>query len=105
MKMKKIIAVLLIIFVPIIWTGWLDHVTTKVTGAETHKGMYVVFTEHGTFKNEDNWSFLKWDSSDLQGKVIALKGKEVEICKVGWRVSILSMYENVLSIKTTTKGE
>lgn len=103
---KKIIVLLVILAVAcLLGTGFPDYTTTKITGHETHKGMYLVFTDHGTFKNEDNWGLLKWDSSDLQGKAMALKDEEVIIYKTGWRNSFFSMYENILSIKTTTKGE
>lgn len=86
-------------------TGFPDTIKTKITGAETHRGSFLIFTEHGTYKNQDNWAYLKWDSSDLQGTAILLTGKEVSIRKIGWRNGLFSMHENVTSITKVIKGE
>jgi hypothetical protein len=39
------------------------------------------------------------NSGTIQNEAIRLKGREVMIKKYGWRLPLLSMYENVVSIK------
>ena len=96
-KMLLIIPVLAMLLLA--GTAWPDIIKVKVTKVETHKGVYLVFTEKGTLKNVDNWAFMKFDSSDLQGEIAGMVGKEVEIEKIGWRLSVFSMYENIISVK------
>lgn len=56
---------------------------------------YLIFTDKGVFENTDSLMHLKFNSSDLYGK---LKVGESYRCKKNfWRVSILSMYPNLLS--------
>jgi hypothetical protein len=49
--------------------------------------------------NEDAKYRFKFDSGTLQNEAIRLKGKVVRIKKYGWRVPILSLYENVVRIE------
>src|SRR3989338_6000114 len=79
-----------------------DTVVTKVIDTQTKrsnsKDKYLIFTEAGVFENTDAWYRFKFRSSDLQGRIMQLKGKEVEITKYGWRFGPLSWYENVVDI-------
>lgn len=59
------------------------------------------------FRNEDTgWHFppyLKFNSADIQAKAQALSkaNKEVTITSYGWRISIFSMFQNVLDVKAS----
>ena len=63
---------------------------------------YLVFTElqeGGTkvFKNTDSLLEFKFNSSDLQGRL--KEGQTYEIGTYGWRVPLLSMYKNIVSVR------
>lgn len=87
-----------------------DTIEAKVTGAEVKryggKDMYIVFTmddegETHVFRNTDAWYRLKFRSSDLQAEIEALEdtGITVEITKYGWRIPLLSKYENIINVE------
>jgi hypothetical protein len=57
---------------------------------------YLVFTENATYKNEDSFLYMKFRSSDIQGK---LKIGETYTVKVyGWRIGLFSIYPNIIKI-------
>ena len=67
---------------------------------------YLVFTElqnGGTrvFENTDSFLELKFNSSDLQGRL--REGRTYEIGTYGWRIPFLSMYENIVSVRETNQ--
>jgi hypothetical protein len=80
-----------------------DTVRTHIidTGVKRYgdKEIYLVYTDAGVFKNTDALFRGKTKSSDMQGELMKLKGKEVDIEKYGWRIGILSAYENVVGVK------
>ncbi len=80
-----------------------DFITTQIVGTDIKRydsgDKYLVNTKNGTFENTDAWYRLKFDSSDVQGEIKGLVGKNVEIEKYGWRIPILSMYENIVEVK------
>jgi hypothetical protein len=75
----------------------------KVTGKEriTVKNgdqvdsKYLIFTENEVFENTDTLFRLKFNSSDLYGKI--REGQTCTFVVNGWRVQLLSMYRNILS--------
>lgn len=71
------------------------RVTTGQGDALTHK--YIVFTDSRTFENTDSLFHLKWNSSDLQGKLKV--GQEYRFKTYGWRFPLFSMYENIVSVE------
>ena len=79
-----------------------DTVTTQITGTDTKRystgDKYLINTQATTFENTDAWYRFKFDSSDMQGQAKGLVGKTVEIEKYGWRIPMLSMYENIVEI-------
>ncbi len=79
-----------------------DIITTTINETQVkkynNKDKYLIFTENGVFENTDAFYRLKFKSSDLQNKIMKLKGKKVEIEKYGWRYGIFSMYENIVGI-------
>jgi len=59
--------------------------------------IYLIFTDGGTFKIEDQLFFGKWNSSDIYGEIEV--GKTYEFQLFGYRIGILSEYQNILSVK------
>jgi Protein of unknown function (DUF1523) len=78
-----------------------DTVVTKITDAQMNKvdGRFMIATEYRPFVNEDAKYRFKFDSGTVQNEAIRMKGRVVRITKYGWRIPILSMYENVVEIK------
>lgn len=58
---------------------------------------YLVFTNIGTFKNVDCLVKFKFNSSDLQGKLI--RGHEYRAEVYGIRKHFLSWYKNIVSVE------
>jgi len=78
-----------------------DTITTRITDAQMTKvdGRYMIATEYRPLVNEDAWYRFKFDSGSVQNEAIRLKGKQVRIKKYGWRIPLLSQYENVVKIE------
>jgi hypothetical protein len=78
-----------------------DTVRTRITDAQMAKvdGRFMIATEYRPFVNYDAKYRFKFNSGTIQNEAVRLKGKEAKIRKYGWRVPLLSMYENVVSIK------
>jgi hypothetical protein len=80
-------------------TNWWTHDTERVTVTGTivktygHHQKYLVFTSAGVFENTDTWSYLKFDSSDLQGEL--MQGGTFDISYYGFRVPFFSKYPNI----------
>jgi len=78
-----------------------DTVRTRITDAQMAKvdGRFMIATAYRPFVNYDARYRFKFNSGTIQNEAIRLKGKEAKIRKYGWRIPVLSMYENVVSIK------
>lgn len=80
-----------------------DIVRTRIneTQVKRYNGQdkYLIFTDDGVFENTDAWYRFKFNSSNLQGELMKLKGKEAEITKYGWRFGLFSWYENIVGVK------
>ena len=94
-------------------TSFNDHtkivtITEKervVRGSSSHYRVWGE-DEHGTvhaFRNSDNILRWKWDSSDVQGNL--REGETYELNLVGYRVRILSMYQNILNFTPAEKEQ
>lgn len=57
---------------------------------------YLIFTEDATYKNEDTFLYLKFRSSDLQGKFQI--GQTYKVKVYGWRIGLFSTYPNIVKI-------
>jgi len=81
-----------------------DAVETRITDAQMTKvdGKFMIATEYRPFVNYDAKYRLKFDSGTVQNEAIRLKGKKVKIIKYGWRVPLISLYENVVKIAEIT---
>ena len=100
MKKLKFYAVALLIVLPILayfTTPWWTHNTAEVTvvGAVPKDGRYLVMTTDGVYKNTDTWYYFKFDSSDVQAKLM-VPGR-FRISYYGFRIPFLSQYKNIVS--------
>jgi hypothetical protein len=78
-----------------------DTIMTKITDAQMTKvdGRFMIATEDRPLVNEDAKYRLKFNTGTVQNEAIRLRGKVVRIRKYGWRVPMLSWYENVVKIE------
>jgi hypothetical protein len=101
-KFKGIVATILIcILLPLYSYFVSDTVVTRITDAQMTMvdGKFMIATEYKPLVNSDAKYRFKFDSGTIQNEAIRLKGKQVKIWKYGWRIPILSMYENVVKIE------
>lgn len=67
-----------------------------VSGSREHvSSKYLVFTEIETFENVDCWRWLKFNSSDVQGRIVA--GRKYRARVYGWRIPLVSQYRNIVT--------
>ena len=101
-KVKAILIGIGVVIVLILYSYFIpDTVRTRITDAQMTKvdGRFMIATEYRPFVNYDARYRFKVASGTIQNDAIRLKGQEVKIRKYGWRIPLLSMYENVVSIK------
>lgn len=70
------------------------HAERKVIGEESK---WVILTDQEAYENTDSLLFWKFNSSTLQGRIEEGKSYRAEV--VGWRVPMLSMYQNILNVE------
>lgn len=75
------------------------QISTESDGKKDGKvvSTYLIFTDHGVFRNDDAGWFAKFDSSDFYGELDV--GKHYRLKVYGWRIPILSMYPNIVRKK------
>ena len=98
-----VLVVLIILLLPM--QVWIHFATRDVVVAATILGKerivdggeskYLVFTDKETFANEDALLALKFNSSDVYGKLQT--GKICAFTVTGFRVPLFSWYRNILS--------
>jgi uncharacterized protein DUF1523 len=78
-----------------------DTIATRITDAQMMKvdGKFMIATEDRPFVNYDARYRFKFNSGTVQNDAIKLRGKPVRIKKYGWRIPLLSRYENVVKIE------
>ena len=102
LKVKAVLAVIVLAALAMLWSYFVpDTVMTRITDAQMAKvdGRFMIATDDRPFVNEDAGYRLKFDSGTIQNDAIRLKGKTVRIRKYGWRIPVLSQYENVVKIE------
>jgi hypothetical protein len=78
------------------------RVVDKEVKTKRGDSMYLVSTKSldddsvRVFRNQDTILKWKWNSSDVQGKLEV--GKTYDVGAYGWRIPILSKYENITSV-------
>jgi hypothetical protein len=58
---------------------------------------YLIYTTDEVFENVDALLFLKYNSSDVYGKLEV--GKTYTVKVAGWRVKFFSWYRNIIRVK------
>jgi hypothetical protein len=96
--MVIIFLVIAILSVPLHYTNGQDRIihiksVTNVTGEKTH---YLIFAKEGVFENVDRWFIGKFNSSDIQNRLIGKK--ECKVHTLGYRIPLLSEYPNITKI-------
>lgn len=76
-------------------------VTDKETKKDGDTSRYIVFSETSNgevkvFENTDAIFVGKFNSSDMQGRLKV--GETYEVKTIGFRIPILSMYENIVEV-------
>jgi hypothetical protein len=101
-KFKAVLAGILLVILTTLYSYFIsDTIITKITDAQMTKvdGRFMIATQDRPLVNEDAKYRFKFDSGNIQNEAIRLKGKDVRITKYGWRITIFSMYENVVEIE------
>ena len=80
------------------YTSVYEHKSVRVTDKLKNKaGESLVYTDKGTFKVVDTWAFLRFNSSDILGKIE--EGQVYNFKASGQRIGFLSWYENIISFE------
>ena len=102
MSARTIVVGIAVLVLTVLYSYFIaDSIVTRITDAQMTKvdEMFMIATEERPFVNYDAKYRFKFDSGTVQNDAIRLKGKPVKIKKYGWRVPILSWYENVVKIE------
>lgn len=119
MRRRLILAGVVVIFIGLMFTNmpyqWLTARTLdavlikdKQISTETEKdtkkvvSTYLIYTDHGVFRNDDAGWHLKYNSSDFYGNLDV--GKTYRLKVYGWRIPIFSMYPNIVRMDVVTPG-
>ena len=95
-------SILLIITLSIIAYLTFPYYMTKSTVVHINKterivkgdeSYYLIFTDQGVFKNEDDWRLFKFNSSDYYAQLN--QDKKVILYHYGFRINLLSWYPNI----------
>lgn len=84
---------------------WHDHVATcTITGKDrgynqqTGSSNYRIYTAQcGTLANTDSMAFGKFNSGDVQGRLV--EGHTYRLRIAGWRQPLLSAFPNIISVQ------
>jgi hypothetical protein len=101
LKVRSILIAIAAFIGVILWSYFIpDTIVTKITDAQMTKvdGRFMIATEDRPLVNEDAKYRFKFNSGTIQNDAIRLRGKVVRIRKYGWRIPMLSWYENVVKI-------
>lgn len=93
-----VLIVLAIVSAPIVSYATRDHVTLRVTDKTVKRkddhDQYLIFTDKGVYKDTDSLWMLKFNSSDVYGKL--MEGHTYD-CEVnGFRIPLFSHYKNII---------
>jgi hypothetical protein len=102
LKFKATMAGIVFCILTVLYSYFIpDTIMTKITDAQMNKvdGVFMIASEDRPFVNYDAKYRFKFNSGTLQNDAIRLKGRVVKIRKYGWRIAMLSWYENVVHIE------
>jgi hypothetical protein len=101
-KIKAVLVVIAVCILTVLYSYFVaDTITTRITDAQMMKvdGKFMIATEDRPFVNYDAKYRFKFNSGTVQNDAIKLRGKLVKFKKYGWRIPLLSQYENVVNIE------
>jgi hypothetical protein len=102
LKVRAVLVAVVLLVLTVLYSYFIaDAIVTRITDAQMTKvdGRFMIATEDRPFVNFDATYRFKFNSGTVQNDAIRLKGRIVRIKKYGWRLPILSWYENVVSIE------
>ncbi len=70
---------------------------TEQSGKDNIKSFYLVYTDRGTLKLEDDVLRGNWESSDVYGKL--KNDSSYTFTTTGYRFGLFSMYPNIIGIQ------
>jgi hypothetical protein len=103
MKIKAIIALVLLVILTYFTAPYWTHSTKEVTVTSSMvkpsngESKYLVYTDAGVFENTDTWYYFKFDSSDVQSKL--MQNGKFKVSYYGFRVPFLSKYPNITNVE------
>lgn len=77
------------------------EVDVIITKTERVDGTYLVYTDSGVYKCEDNYLLLKFNSSDMYSSLVPNKNYKFKI--LGFRNRLFSTYPNIIKVKEVHK--
>lgn len=97
-----IFLVLTVVYLPVLYSTSKQEVVVKIEDKERivereGNSYYLVFTDQGVYKLEDDLFFGNFNSSDWYGKL--KRDSTYTITTVGWRVGLLSSYPNIVKVQ------
>ena len=102
LKVRAVVAGTTILTLAMLYSYFIpDTVMTRITDAQMTKvdGRFMIATEDRPYVNYDARYRFKFNSGTVQNDAIRLKGRVVKIKKYGWRLPVLSWYENIVKIE------
>ncbi len=102
LKVRVVLAGITVLVLTMLYSYFIpDIIMTRITDAQMTKvdGKFMIATEERPYVNYDAKYRFKFNSGTVQNDAIRLKGKVVKLRKYGWRVPMLSWYENVVKIE------
>ena len=104
-KITAIVAIIVLAIITYFTSPWWTHNSEEVTvnsvmvkaASVDSDPKYLVFTDKGVFENTDTWYYFKFNSSDVQARVV--KPGKYRINYYGWRVPFFSKYPNITSVQ------
>lgn len=67
------------------------------SNGESTESYYLIFTESGSYKLDDEFWYGNFNSSDWYGRIH--RDSTYQFTTVGWRVGFLSWYPNIVEFK------
>lgn len=71
-----------------------ERITTG--SGESLKGKFIIYTKDEVLENSDSMLYFKFASADYQNKLSP--GNTYRVKVAGWRIPLLSMYRNVVTL-------
>jgi hypothetical protein len=103
LKVRAAIAIIIALVIGYFTAPWwtygsevmdVNGIMVKQYGSESK---YLVYTSTGVYENTDTWYYFKFDSSDVQSKL--MRPGKFKVSYYGFRVPFLSKYKNIINVQ------